>query len=191
MPVELKFRPTFKGFIVPYIVVTKDGTPYFKINDTNKVNHCINNDLCSICGGKMDEDKWMVGGPASSFAQGGYFVDIPVHKECGEYALKTCPYMAYTQYTAKGVDQEKIEKLFPGTLFYNPTKDQNRLKYFVFFKIESYQAKRAQGLPYELLIIPQRPYLEIEYWRDGERIPMIKVAEYNFNYKIPYNEYNY
>ena len=108
--------------------------PYFKINDERKVDKCIAEKLCSICGEKLNSDMWLIGGPMSAFHPKGAYADIPIHKECGIFALQNCPYMAYTKYTAKtplGLLESKIDDL----MLYNPTQDTNRLLYFVFVKI--------------------------------------------------------
>ena len=89
---KLDFLPKFKQFIVPYIVLIKDGIPQFKINDDRKVEFCIQKDLCSICGEQLGTDKWMIGGPKSAFHEFGCYIDIPVHKECGIYSLTTHHY---------------------------------------------------------------------------------------------------
>lgn len=157
-------------FVIPYIVLRdRNNVPHFKVNDERKVEECIEKGLCSVCGQKLGDDKWLIGGKMSAFHERGAYVDIPVHKECGVYSLETCPYMAYTQYTAKGVsDNEKavlLEK--EGLVLMNPTLDANRLQYFVFVRIEGYSVIRRLM---DRFIHPVRPYLEIEYWRDGTRI---------------------
>jgi hypothetical protein len=157
-------------FPIPYIVFRdRNNIPHFKVNDEKKVEECIEKDLCSICGRKMNEDKWLIGGKLSAFHERGCYIDVPVHKECGVYALKNCPYMAYTQYTAKGVSESEKAVLLENEklVLINPTLDNNRLPYFVFIKIESYSIVRKFTDRY---IYPKRPYLKIEYWKDGNRL---------------------
>jgi hypothetical protein len=74
--------------------------------------------------------------------------------------------MAYTQYTAKGMSEKEKEHLkILGLDFINPTLDQNRLEYFVFVKIKSYDVRT-----FGRYIYPEKPYLEIEYWKDGKKL---------------------
>ena len=160
-------------FAIPYVVLRdKDGKPHFKVNDSTKTEECINKDLCSVCGQKLDDDKWLIGGKLSAFHERGAYVDIPVHKECGVYSLKTCPYMAYTQYTAKGMSEKEKQELSElGFAFFNPTIDDNRLQYFVFVKIKRYlRTVGHHSFDSRHYIYPQRPYLEIEYWKDGKQL---------------------
>jgi hypothetical protein len=183
--VELNKRPQYKGLVIPYIVMVKDEKPFFKINDSTIVNECIEKKLCSVCGGELEDDKWLIGGPASTFHKHGVYADIPVHKECAIYSLTTCPYMAYTQYTAKEGVSEKLQKEFPNVFLYNPTMDKTRLQYFVLVKILDYS---CIGPRY---IKPIRPYLEIEYWKDGKKISLEDVMVINAEHGIINNEFNY
>lgn len=155
----------YRGLPIPFVVYRDaDNIPHFKINDENKVKACIESDLCSVCGEKLSGDSWLIGGPKSAFHPNGAYIDVPVHKECGVFSLQNCPYMAYTKYSAKtplGLLGYEVD----GMKLYNPTLDQNRLEYFVFIKISSYTVKVVSH--YERFIYPKRPYLEIEYWKDG------------------------
>lgn len=165
---RLDSLPKYKQFIIPYVVLVKDGIPQFKINDDRKTEFCIQNKLCSVCGQPVENDMWMIGGPMSAFHERGFYIDIPVHKECGEYSLVTCPYMAYTQYTVKPENFNKLQEKVPDIMLINPTVDYNRLPFFVFAKTSNYKVVRR--MPFERFIYPNRPFMEIEYWRDGAQI---------------------
>ena len=156
-----------RGYPVPFVVLKdKDGKHHFKINDSHKSGICLVKGLCTICGQPMDkENRWLVGGIASAFDPNGSYIDLPVHKECGHYALKVCPYLAIRNYNGK-IDLEKMQKEVDAVL-YNPTVDQDRLPLFVFV--------RPTGIGYKLTddgiyIKPFKPYLEIEFWDEGEEI---------------------
>ena len=171
-------------FAIPYIVLRdRNNIPHFKVNDERKVEECIEKDRCSVCGEKLGNDKWLIGGKMSAFHERGAYIDIPVHKECGVYSLKVCPYMAYTQYTAKGIsDGEKAVLLEDEKLvLMNPTMDENRLQYFVFVKIKSYSIIRKFA---NRFIHPERPYLAIEYWRDGKQLTISQVNKLDPELKL-------
>lgn len=165
----LKDLPKYKQFIIPYIVLIKDGIPHFKINDDRKVEECIEKRLCSVCGKPLKDDMWMIGGKLSAFHPQGCYVDVPIHGVCKNYSLTTCPYMAYTQYTVKPENFNKLQdKVGDNIMLINPTVDYNRLQYFVAVKISDYKVVRK--LPYERFIYPNKPYLDVEYWKDGVQI---------------------
>lgn len=164
-----------RGFPIPYIIM-KDasGTPHFTINKDTLVEKCIKDNKCQICGKILRDDKWMIGGPQSAFHPQGVYIDTPVHKSCGIYALQVCPYLAFSSYNGKLTIDDINEKNFnmntetKKLLFVNPTISKDRVPFFVFSKIESFEVRRhGPGLRY---IVPKRPYLEIEYWDDGEQI---------------------
>lgn len=158
-----------RGLPVPYVVLKdKDGKHHFKINYTEKTMTCIVGHLCTICGTRMkDEDRWLVGGIASAFDPKGYYLDHPVHYNCGVYALKVCPYLAIRNYNAK-IDMIKLqEQLKNEYVLNNPTVDPDRLPFFVIARPESiYYASVGDNIA----IVPKRPHLEAEFWDEGQQI---------------------
>jgi hypothetical protein len=155
---------TDSGLPVPYIVLEKNGEHLFKVNDNEKIINTINNKLCTICGTKLGDTAWFIGGPASAFHIHGAFNDGPVHKECGEYSLRVCPYLAYGKYNSK-TDFEKIQKslLEKNILAINNTVDSDRVPLFCFIGAKSW--KITERLNYKPDNIS-----EIEFWNDGEQL---------------------
>lgn len=182
MPENMKdLQVDKRGFPAPYIVLRDNqGVPKFTINDDRKVEECIKDNLCSICGKTMGEDMWMIGGPLSAFHPQGAYVDIPTHKDCGEYALQVCPYLAVSVYNGKStmsdIDAGKFT-VDDGTqqmIFVNPTQYQDRVPFFVFNKITGYDVQR-RGI--QRYIKPHKPYVEVEFWNDGEQITKDQAIE--------------
>lgn len=168
-----------RGMPVPFVVLKDgEGKHHFKINDTSKSARCIRGSLCSICGQKMGFDnRWMVGGVASAFDKRGCYVDLPVHQECGKYALQVCPYLASRNYDTTKTDLDKLqEKLKETAILVNPTVDQDRLPVFVFLRPlqlmyftdkEDYTDIRVKALG---------PFHEVQFWYEGERITDIEIV---------------
>lgn len=156
-----------RGVPIPYIVLKdRTGKVHFKVNDSSKITDCITNDRCHVCGNKMEGDTWLIGGPKSAFHPAGAFVDAPVHKACGTYSLQVCPYLAYSGYNSKETFEEVSAKVnAPNYGFVNFTQDPARVPFFVFIKISSFDISFETKL-----ILPRRPYLDIEFWNDGEKI---------------------
>src|SRR5688572_14177289 len=122
-----------RGLPVPFVVLKDEkGKHHFKINDSNKTILCIVKSLCTVCGTQMATgEKWLVGGIASAFDPKGYYIDHPVHKCCGMYALQVCPYLALRNYDSKTFDLDKLAAQVAGNvLLNNPTVDQDRLPFF-------------------------------------------------------------
>ena len=175
IPEKIKQNCNFdsRGYPIPYIVlVDNSGVSHFKVNDSIKIIDCIVNNKCSICGTILNTDKWLIGGPMSAFHPNGAYNDTPVHKECGEFALKTCPYLAYSKYNTN-IDLNKIRnKIDADNLFlYNKTTDPDRVPLFVFGKISDYKVSKNG------YIIREKPFLEIEYYNDGKKLENDKSLE--------------
>jgi hypothetical protein len=170
IPNNMKELDTDKrGYPVPFIIMKdKEGKPHFTINDERLVHKCIEEELCSICGKKLENDMWLIGGPMSTFHPHGAFNDSPVHYECGKYALQVCPYLAVSVYNAK-TDVERIKKeKFDNFEFVNPTQGNDKVPFFCFIKIRGFRLRVYS--PAERYIIPDKPYLQIEFWNNGEQI---------------------
>lgn len=168
-----------RGFPIPYVVLIDDNkVPHFKVNDDRRNERCIANKMCHICGVPLiNSNIWFIGGMLSAFHPNGAFNDGAVHKECGVYALKVCPYLAYTQYQAKSIiDTSKIATADNKNMIYvNPTQDLERLDFFCLVRAAEYRITGNAGFRY---IHPKKPYLEVEYWRDGEQITVEQAKEF-------------
>lgn len=167
-----------RGLPIPFVVfIDQENQSHFKVNDIEKTNICIAEDKCSICGQVMSEDKWMIGGPRSALHKNGAYIDTPVHRSCGAYALQVCPYLAYTSYTAK-TDIEKLQKKIAGNvLLSDNTVDQNRVPLFVFAHTSGIEVNKSS-----MYIYPNRPFLNMEYWNDGEQLDQDEALTILNNY---------
>jgi len=164
-----------RGYPIPSIIlIDKDGQPNFIVNNDVEVMRHLAEKRCHVCGLQLHDDMWMIGGPKSAFNPRGAFIDGPVHKECGEYALQVCPYLAVSNYKGKqtmdDIDAGKFDVPEGRVLaFVNPTQDQNRVPFFAFVKVGSYKVRLRE--PVTKIVVPEKPYLEEEFWNDGVRIP--------------------
>jgi len=184
VPMPRRIKNLFKdakGMPVPYVVLhtsetemdLNDGHSYtknkyhFAINDVTLVQDCVDHHLCTICGHGLQDDAWVIGGPMSAFLPNGVFGDLPVHHDCGEYALKVCPYLAVPSY-AKVKDPEKIKSDLNIEVD-SLSQGNTRVPFFVFAKLNYYSI----DIP-EFTVIPDREelpvYHEVQYWNNGERI---------------------
>jgi hypothetical protein len=160
-----------RGLPVPFVVLQDaNGVYHFKVNDSQKTGMAIIGRKCSICGQPMQKgDRWLVGGISSAFDPNGAYIDIPVHKECGVYALQVCPYLAVRNYNYK-TDLNKLAtkiQLIEGTSvkLQDTTIDTDRLPLFVLCKPKSYEY--IIGPDNNFFLVPTRPFLEQEFWDEG------------------------
>lgn len=160
---------TERGLYVPFIVLKEGDVHHFKINDEEKVMQCIVEKKCSVCGTQLNDDIWFIGGPASVFHKRGAIADLPVHKECGVYSLEACPYMAFARYNSKTDLNKLYEKLETKSIaLFNPSVDPDRVPMFCFVKASDYTLHMLHTIVFK----PSMPYLEIEFWNDGERLSL-------------------
>jgi hypothetical protein len=155
-----------RGFPIPFVVFRdSDGTPHFTINDHRKVILCIADDRCAICGQTLLRGRWFIGGPQSAFHEHGAYIDPPIHRECAEYALQTCPYLAARSYS-KRIDLKTLDrsKAPDSMIFVDPTLDPARPETFVAV-MSSDATRTAEGY-----FRPRRPYINVTYWRKGQQV---------------------
>jgi hypothetical protein len=69
--------------MMPDSIVTMDG---------RKQERCVREKLCMVCGRKLDNKKWFIGGERTAINR--LVVDPAMHERCARYALVTCPFLA-------------------------------------------------------------------------------------------------
>lgn len=83
------------GYPVPFFVAIPESGPVdFRVASPIAKIQCYRSRLCWICGTAMGRVGVFIGGPQSCAL--GTFGDGPSHRDCAEYALKVCPYLAVT-----------------------------------------------------------------------------------------------
>lgn len=158
-----------RGYPIPWnVLIGKDRMPIFTANDSIKHSIAFRNNLCPICGEGLDPIRWFIGGPLSAFDPHGWYMDLPVHQECAEYALQVCPYLACRKYVHR-VDIIDPENLPEGLLLIDHTQIPGRPKVFVAVASRITEV-RFNPPPMLVHVRPGRPYLEIQYW-NGVRLP--------------------
>lgn len=169
-----------RGYPIPWNVLrAEDGTPFFTVNDDRKSWQALRQHLCPICGGPLGRWNWFAGGPRSAFEEHGWYLDLPGHHECIQFALATCPYLAAPKYLGR-IDVVHAEKLPPeARLLLDETIITERPEIFVAVasgRVESLQRYTGDkpGLlagiqPY---VRPSRPAMAYEFWRHGKQITL-------------------
>lgn len=167
LPSRMMHRPRdARGLPIPYSqFIDGDGVPDFRVLDDIKVQHCLRARLCGLCGEQMGRHIFFVGGPLC--VENGLFHDVPMHKECAEFALRACAHLNRSKgkynSTAPLPDEPglRIAKGNMGT--------DDKAEYFALMHTTGYEAKRGpDGMIY---IRAALPWLDVQRWRDGE--PMV------------------
>ena len=167
-----------RGYPIPWNVLRgDDGTPFFIINDDRKAYHALLRDLCPICGERLGRWKWFVGGLRSAFDPAGCYFDLPGHRECIEYALQVCPYLAIPKYLRHADAIAHPEKLPVGHgILLDETVIPDRPEVMV-----AVCARRIELLdrgPLQPYLKPVKPFDDWTYWRHGKQIDEAEALPY-------------
>ncbi len=80
-----------RGFLVPFFVEWRDGKPLFDVADQRKYKRCVEEDLCWLCGKKLNLRRAFVLGPMCMVNR--VTAEPPCHVPCAEYACRVCPFL--------------------------------------------------------------------------------------------------
>jgi len=94
IPARLARRPKdARGYPIPAgVLVDEEGKPDFRVTDIRKWVALAESRCCALCGEPLGRHLAFVGGPLAH--QNRFFTDLPMHRECAEYALQVCPFLA-------------------------------------------------------------------------------------------------
>jgi hypothetical protein len=102
MPERIKALPVHpNGYPIPFFVHQPKGKLVdLRIASPYAIASCHRDRVCWICGQKLGKFVCFIGGPLSTNNQ--VYNDGPMHRNCAEYALKVCPYLAISQVDRRG-----------------------------------------------------------------------------------------
>jgi hypothetical protein len=93
LPARFKALPIdARGFPVPFFVAWLDGVPDFRVIKPNGIAEAVNRHRCWICGQPLGVHLAAVIGPMCLVNR--ISSEPPSHRDCAEYALKACPFLA-------------------------------------------------------------------------------------------------
>jgi hypothetical protein len=86
---------TFAGLPVPFVTKWIGGKPDFRLTDPDNWVKCIKEKLCGVCGGKLGDWCYYIGGD-KTFVN-GYFADPGMHEPCARESMRLCPFLNGTR----------------------------------------------------------------------------------------------
>lgn len=99
LPASLAERPldSKTGFPIPFVngfvdLVSGEEVGDFTAIQASRVIEAVTNRWCGLCGTPLEYWIAFIGGPKSF--QGRTYLDPPMHPECAEFAVKTCPHIS-------------------------------------------------------------------------------------------------
>jgi hypothetical protein len=91
IPIFLSHLKIYNGFPVPFIQLWAGSKPDFRAVNIEHCARCLRDKLCAICGRRLGEYCYFIGGPLSK--KDRLFVDPAMHKHCAEFTFKVCPFV--------------------------------------------------------------------------------------------------
>lgn len=88
----MKLRVNEGGFPVPRFVQDVSGKPDFRVVNMTYLTLAIRHKLCWLCGEALGRFQCFAIGPMCAINR--VSSEPPSHKECAEFAVKACPFMA-------------------------------------------------------------------------------------------------
>ena len=155
-----------RGYPIPFVVERfANGVPNFRFYDEDRLKIAAVERLCSICGQPLNVDIWFVGGIKTANSPSGGYIEPPVHLDCGTYALKVCPYLAFSSFKKR--ERSEIDDPFVKLLAGKPS---------VFAMVHTLKYEIYNISANKNIIVPERPFLDIQYWIEG-----VQIAEHVAN----------
>jgi hypothetical protein len=161
-----------RGLPIPFVVYRDlKGMPHFSINDTGIVDRVIAERLCGLCGRPLKPGRiWFAGGPGSSFREDGMYIDPFMHEDCGRYAVQVCPFIAAPNYRRVEGRTLKAGDIHEEASLHDNQIAPPRPMVFAFTRTAGFSVVDPQDGSGQKYILPDRPWLEIEFWLNGEPI---------------------
>lgn len=125
--------------------------------DGRKQERCVQEKLCMICGRKLDNKEWFIGGHLTAVNR--LVVDPAMHERCARYSLKVCPFLANSEMKYRKRYDENT------TLVVGAAPDRQGTQ--CLFRTSGAKPILFQG---QVWILCNR-WDYIEHWRNGEIAP--------------------
>lgn len=149
-------RHPASGFVVPFFAAVIGGVPDLKILDERKQLLCLRDKLCAICGQRLGYWVSFITGPEG--VKNRTVHDTGMHRECAEYSLRVCPYLARPGARRAARHAAGTEPVVGAT-------DENP------GRVARYETRawRPYSPDGRSVLLRLAPATAIEWWRDGER----------------------
>jgi hypothetical protein len=110
LPARMYYLPVDdRGYPIPEFVSNLDGKRDFRVVSLDHMARCIRDDVCWICGQRLEVLKAFVIGPLPAIQ--ALSNEPPSHLECAEFAVMACPFLLLPKAQHRSIDNPKVSKL--------------------------------------------------------------------------------
>jgi hypothetical protein len=141
-----------RGYPHPYLMMPDSIVTM----DPRKQLRCVREKLCMVCGLRLDNRKWFIGGWRTAVNRA--VVDPAMHERCARYSLKVCPFLANSEMKYRKRYEE-------GAMLVAGSSDGRPPTQCLF----STTGSRAILFDGQLFILCNR-WLTVEHWLNGEPV---------------------
>lgn len=155
-----------RGFVVPWFVDWRDGTPIFQAYDRRKYIAAINERRCWLCGDKLGAYMTFVAGPMCGINRTS--AEPPCHHACATFAAKACPFLTTPHAVRREGALKGQDKKSPGgdAIERNPGVT-------LLWTTKSYRMQRVSNGHVVRLGTPTK----IEFWAKGRPAELAELDE--------------
>jgi hypothetical protein len=100
LPDRIKRLPVDeRGYPVPFFVASVNGAPDFRVFDPLKMQQCVRERLCWVCGEILGRYRSYVIGPMCAINR--ISAEPPSHYECASFSAIACPFLSRPHMTRR------------------------------------------------------------------------------------------
>jgi hypothetical protein len=121
IPEFLSHLKVYGEYPVPFVQMWIDGKPDFRVIDPARSRQCVEEKLCAICGRRLGEYCYLIGGPKSKETH--MFTDAPMHEPCVTFVSRTCPFVSGKKDYSRRPVAEQITSV---AVFVEPSRPQTQ-----------------------------------------------------------------
>lgn len=163
-PGRIKRLPRYGMMPIPYFAFIKDdGVPDLRVLHPEHYRTALEQQLCGICGERLGRWLHFIGG--LSIIERPVFSDLPMHRDCAEFALTACPFLtgALTDYSNRAYPEQTVMAKT------RPTEIHPRIN--VLYQTGKFTITATQGMQ---VLIADKPS-SLRYFQAGQEIKRTEV----------------
>ncbi len=154
---------------MPFVAMTNEtGEVDFRVTDVRKWHLALKLGHCPLCNTTLGRHRCFIGGPQSM--KNRYFFDLPMHRDCAEYALRVCPYLAVPGFKYS----EKLESLEGVKAKVAQEVSTEQPSVFYLGVTRSCTPERAPSGAY---VVRAAPWDSVTPWKDGEPLLAVELND--------------